>query len=212
MSLPRRYRGARGVTFETHGTVVLYSPIVPGCALRPPRAAPVRDCDRVFSAGVPVAHPIRLSPDSRALETSGQTPRATFNRLEFWNAAAPGHLMKTVRQIANLQHTGTGFIGNAYLLRFYGPIKVQTHTNLGRGLCTVVVIATQVPLRTNGPYRAYRGCAATYSIQYGVRQPKICGRPVLRHLGYWRVVSACTRMCAHSQAAGQVNAARWSLH
>ena len=67
-------------------------------------------------------------------EMSGQTPRGTFNRLEFWNAVPPGHLMKTLCQIANLQHTGTGFIGNAYLLRFYGPIKVQTHTNPGRGL------------------------------------------------------------------------------
>ena len=42
--------------------------------------------------------------------------------------------MKTLCQIANLQHTGTGFIGNAYLLRLYGPIKVALHTNLGRGL------------------------------------------------------------------------------
>ena len=67
-------------------------------------------------------------------EMSGQTPRGTFNRLEFWNAVPPGHLMKNLRQIANLQHTGTGFIGNAYLLRFYGPIKVALHTNLGRGL------------------------------------------------------------------------------
>ena len=71
-------------------------------------------------------------------EMSGQTPRGTFNRLEFWNAVPPGHLMKNVRQIANLQHTGTGFIGNAYLLRLYEPIKVITYmyTNLGhaRGL------------------------------------------------------------------------------
>ena len=65
---------------------------------------------------------------------SGQTPRGTFNRLEFWNAVPPGHLMKTLCQIANLQHTGTGFIGNAYLLRLYESIKVVTHTNLGRGL------------------------------------------------------------------------------
>ena len=67
-------------------------------------------------------------------EMSGQTPRGTFNRLEFWNAVPPGHLMKNLRQIANLQHTGTGFIGNAYLLRLYESIKVHTHTNPGRGL------------------------------------------------------------------------------
>ena len=67
-------------------------------------------------------------------EMSGQTPRGTFNRLEFWNAAPPGHLMKTLCQMWYLQHTGTGFIGNAYLLRLYESIKVHTHTNPGRGL------------------------------------------------------------------------------
>ena len=59
-------------------------------------------------------------------EVSGQTPRETFHRLEFWNAVRPGHLIETLCQMWYLQHTGTGFIGNAYLLRFYGPIKVIT--------------------------------------------------------------------------------------
>ena len=58
-------------------------------------------------------------------EMSGQTPRGTFNRLEFWNAVPPGHLIETLCQIANLQHTGTGFIGNAYLLRLYESIKMR---------------------------------------------------------------------------------------
>ena len=67
-------------------------------------------------------------------EMSGQTPRGTFNRLEFWNAVRPGHLIETLCQMCDLEHTGTGFIGNAYLLRLYESIKVITHTNPGRGL------------------------------------------------------------------------------
>ena len=67
-------------------------------------------------------------------EMFGQTPRGTFNRLEFWNAVPPGHLIKALCQIANLKRTGTGFIGNAYLLRLYDAIKVDTHTNPGWGL------------------------------------------------------------------------------
>ena len=59
-------------------------------------------------------------------EMSGQTPRGTFNRLEFWNAVPPGHLMKTLRQLCDLEHTGTGFIGNAYLLRLYESINDQS--------------------------------------------------------------------------------------
>ena len=65
---------------------------------------------------------------------SGQTPRGTFNRLEFWNAVPPGHLIETRYKMCDLEHTGTGFIGNAYLLRSYESIKVGTHTDLGRGL------------------------------------------------------------------------------
>ena len=62
-------------------------------------------------------------------EMSGQTPRGTFNRLEFWIAVPPGHLIETLRQVRYLQHTGAGFIGNGYLLRLYESIKVPTHTN-----------------------------------------------------------------------------------
>ena len=66
-------------------------------------------------------------------EMSGQTPRGTFNRLEFWNAVPPGHLIETLCQMWFLEHTGTGFIGNAYLLRLYDAIKVATTHQPGAG-------------------------------------------------------------------------------